>query len=218
MTAVAIDGPAGAGKSSVARVVASKLGWRYVDTGAMYRAVALAAIQRGIDVDDHDALAALARDIELHVDDDTVVLEDEDVTERIRGRDVTAVVPAISALPAVRQALVEKQRALGRSGHVVMEGRDIATAVLPLAATKIFLTATIEERARRRAAQLGLPLDEPTIQSLKESIAARDEADSSRSASPLTRVPDARVVDTTDMTFEQVVELVCDIVAEADGS
>ncbi|MFN2525978.1 MAG: (d)CMP kinase [Actinomycetota bacterium] len=219
MTVVAIDGPAGAGKSSVAVATARVLGWDYVDTGALYRALALAALEQGIDPADGHTLGRLAADIELSLDRDRVKLAGRDVTARIRGEDVTAIVSTISAHPSVRAALVARQRALARGGGVVMEGRDIGTVVVPEARLKIFLTATLDERARRRARQLGLPEDSAELAALEVSIARRDEADSARRESPLQAAEDAVVVDSTDRDLDDVVaEIVARVRRVLDGA
>ena len=216
MTAVAIDGPAGAGKSTIARAVAKALGWVYADTGAMYRAVALAALERGIDTDDEQALEDLVTSLDIEVSDDKVMVDGADVTERIRDAGVTEAVSSVSAHPRVRAALVQRQRRLADSSHVVMEGRDIGTTVLPDAAVKVFLTASLETRARRRCDQLGLPADSSTREEIERSLAARDEADSGRAASPLTQPPDAVVFDTTDKDVatlsQEIAALVGDVV------
>jgi cytidylate kinase len=217
MTAVAIDGPAGAGKSTVARAVADELGYSYLDTGALYRAVALAALSRGIDPGDEPALAAVARDLEISLTDGRVSLAGEDVTDRVRAPDVTAVVSTVAAHPRVRAALLERQRALARAGDVVMEGRDIGTTVLPDADVKIFLTASELERARRRAEQQGFPTDDESIAQLKESIAERDVADATRDVSPLTHAADANLLDTSDLTIDEVVKRIVDAVRAAEA-
>ncbi len=205
MTVIAIDGPAGAGKSSVARALAETLGFDYVDTGAMYRAIALAALERGIDVADRPRMERLARSIELGVEKGRLAIDGRDVTEQIRGPEVTAVVSAASAHPGVRAALVQKQRALTRGADVVMEGRDIGTTVAPDAAVKIFLTASLEERARRRCRQEGWSPAAGTIARVSREIAARDAADAARAASPFTRPRDATVIESTGKDLESVV-------------
>jgi len=201
---VAIDGPAGAGKSSVARAVARSLGMTFVDTGAMYRAVALFALEEGISLDDGEALAAAVRRCRIEVGDGRVVLDGREVGERIRAPDVTAAVSRAAAHPQVRDAMASLQRAAAR-GDVVMEGRDIGSTVAPEADLKIFLTASLEERAHRRLRDGRARDDEATHAQVAAALAARDAADSSRRASPLTKAPDAIELDTTDMTFEQVV-------------
>jgi cytidylate kinase len=214
MTAVAIDGPAGAGKSTVARAVAEALGFAYVDTGAMYRAVTLAAIDRGVDMIDGIALADVARAVDITATDGTVVLDGRDVTEDIRRRDVTAKVPVVSAHPQVRHALLEIQRRAASTGDVVMEGRDIGTKVLPDADVKVFLTASLDERTTRRARELGVQDDEG-IGQLRRSIETRDAHDSSRRASPLSQATDAVAIDTTGKAIADVVD---EIVALVRGA
>ena len=218
MITVAIDGPAGAGKSTVARAVANALGLRYLDTGAMYRAVALAALDRGVDPRDGTRVASLARDLDLDVSGDMVRLDGVDVSERIRGRAVTDAVSIVAAHPEVRAALVERQRRLGSAAGVVMEGRDIGTAVLPDAPVKVFLVADLDERAARRSAQLGLAGDREGLARLRADLAERDQADSTRAASPLARAPDAVVIDTTDRTVDDVVREIVDLARSGAGA
>ena len=219
---VAIDGPAGTGKSSVARGLARELGARYLDTGAMYRIATLAAIRSGVDLDDPDAIAT-ATDVRLSVGYDPVTeqayLGDEDVSTVIRGDAVTRAVSAVSAVPAVRTRMVALQRELATgAGSVVVEGRDIGTAVLPHADVKIFLTATAETRAHRRNAQnvaAGLPDDYDGV--LAE-VRRRDHLDSTRAVSPLRAAEDAIVVDTSEMTQDEVIARLCELVAERTGA
>lgn len=219
---VAIDGPAGTGKSSVARGLARELGARYLDTGAMYRIATLAAIRSGVDLDDPDAIAT-ATDVPLSVGYDPVTeqayLGDEDVSTVIRGDAVTRAVSAVSAVPAVRTRMVALQRELATgAGSVVVEGRDIGTAVLPHADVKIFLTATAETRAHRRNAQnvaAGLPDDYDGV--LAE-VRRRDHLDSTRAVSPLRAAEDAIVVDTSEMTKDQVIARLADLVAQRTGA
>jgi cytidylate kinase len=193
---IAIDGPAGSGKSTVARGVAEALGLDELDTGAMYRAVTLAALRRGLALEDGPAMAKVARDIELDVG--RVMLDGEDVTEAIRAADVSSVVSIVSAHPAVRAEMVRRQRAWidGRDGGVV-EGRDIGTVVFPDAPLKVFLTASEEERARRRTAEGS---DESAT-----GLAARDRLDSTRAASPLKPADDAVVIDSTGRSAADVI-------------
>ena len=199
---IAIDGPAGAGKSSVARAAAERLGFTYLDTGAMYRAV---AFRTGSDGD----AAAVARAIRLELGE-RVVVDGDDVTERIRQPWVSEAASRVSSDPAVRAALVEQQRRLLSDGDWVAEGRDIGTVVAPDAAVKVFLTADPRERARRRAAELGGDLEVV----LREQT-MRDERDRSREASPLAPAPDAVPVDTTGLSLEQVVDQVVTLAVEA---
>lgn len=207
---IAIDGPAGTGKSSVARGLARSLGARYLDTGAMYRIVTLSVLRNGIGLGDAAAIAAVADGIELAVghdpDEDGSYLAGEDVSDEIRGDAVTKAVSAVSAVPAVRTRLVDLQRALAQGpGNVVVEGRDIGTVVLPDAGLKIFLTASAEERARRRNDQnvaAGSPDDYERV--LTE-VKRRDHFDSTRAVSPLRAAADAVVVDTSHMTQPEVI-------------
>lgn len=211
MTAVviAIDGPAGTGKSSVARGLARALGARYVDTGAMYRIVTLAMLRGGVDLEDPSAIAAAA-DVPLAVgfdpDVEQTYLAGEDVSVHIRGDEVTRAVSAVAAVPEVRARLVRLQRELAEgTGSVVLEGRDIGTVVLPDAEVKIFLTASPETRASRRNAQnmaAGLP---DQYESVLADVIRRDHLDSTRAVSPLRPAPDAQVVDTSDMSQDEVV-------------
>lgn len=218
---IAIDGPAGTGKSSVSRGLASRLGARYLDTGSMYRIVTLAALRAGVDLDDPHAIAAAA-DVPLEVghdpDVDRALLGDEDVTAAIRGDEVTRSVSAVSAVPEVRSRLVALQRELARGpDSVVVEGRDIGTVVLPDADLKIFLTASAQTRAGRRNDQnvaAGLPDDYDTVLA---DVLRRDHLDSTRPVSPLRAAPDAVVVDTSDMTRDEVIDRLCDLVAERTG-
>lgn len=214
MGALAIDGPAGAGKSTVARAVASALGWRYVDSGAMYRALALAVLRNGADPADEDAVARVVETAEVDLDGPRVWLDGADVSDRIRASDVTAVVSVVAAHPRVRAALLDRQRALATSTDVVMEGRDIGTAVLPGAEVKVYLTAAVDERARRRALEQGLPQDEVTLTSMARKLSERDVADATREVAPLARAADAHEVDTTGLTLDEVVARICAIVEE----
>jgi cytidylate kinase len=200
---IAIDGPAGTGKSTVARAVAERLGFTYLDTGAMYRAVALAAGESGAPA------ARVARDVDFELGD-RVVLDGRDVTEAIRTPEVTAATSRIAADPDVRAALVARQREIVGSGDWVAEGRDVGTVVAPDAAVKVFLTATPEERARRRAAQTGG--DYATI--LAEQ-AERDERDSSAGRSIYAAPPDAVPLDTTDLSLDDVIGQIATLVVEA---
>ncbi len=201
MTVVAIDGPAGAGKSTVARAVAEKLGFTYLDTGAMYRSVALAAAERGVDP------ASIASSLNIDVGE-RVLVDGRDVTVAIRAPEVSEAASRAAADPDVRRGVVEQQRRLLASGDWVAEGRDIGTVVAPDAAVKVFLTADAEERARRRAAELGL---DPARVLAEQAI--RDERDRTREHSPLEPARGAVVLDTTDMTFEAVVQRIAELVA-----
>ena len=213
---IAIDGPAGSGKSTVAKQVARMLGFQYLDTGAMYRSVAWYALEHGVSTDDVDALADIAQEKSIEfraAEDDTqpsrVFIDGVDVTGEIRTPRIDKAVTPVSAIPEVRSALVLQQRAIASTQNVVMEGRDIGTVVFPNAEVKVFLTASAEERARRRAAQnrergFG-EVDESAI--LKD-IIRRDEADSTRAASPLKPADDAHMLDTTDLSIDEVCEII----------
>jgi cytidylate kinase len=202
---IAIDGPAGAGKSTIARRVAARLGFTYIDTGAMYRALALWAIRQNLNPSDIHRMEqlALAADITLDSAKARVLINGEDVTEAIRTPAVSDAASRLSAIPAVRRALVEMQRAMGASQNVVMEGRDIGTIVFPDASVKIFLDAHPETRVGRRLAQTGGAAPE-----VAGEIAERDRRDSTRSDSPLAQAPDAVYLDSTAMSLEEVEEAV----------
>jgi cytidylate kinase len=206
---IAIDGPAGAGKSTVGRAVARRLGLDYLDTGAMYRAVTYAAMRRGIPVHDVDAVAELAREVTLDVDDDGVRVDGTDATVAIRGRDVTQAVSVVAANSAVRSELVERQRAWVRTrGGGVVEGRDIASVVFPDARLKLFVTASPRVRATRRVGEIGGDLHE-----VESAIVERDRLDSSRADSPLREADGAIVVDTSDMSIDEVVDRIVELLA-----
>jgi cytidylate kinase len=215
MTAVAIDGPAGAGKSSVARAVATELGFRYVDTGAMYRAVALAALESGVDPDDAAALGELVGRIDIRMGERTVHLDGRDVTDRLRGKEVTAGAARVARHEVVRSSLVGLQRDLASSCDVVMEGRDIGSAVIPEAEVKIFLPASLDERARRRRQQSGA--SEASHAEIQRDIERRDRSDMDRPVSPLIQAADAEVVDTTGLSLEQVVAKVASVARRQMG-
>lgn len=212
---IAIDGPAGAGKSTVARAVAKALGMLYVDTGAMYRAVALACLETGTPVHDEQAVAAVADQVRLDFDDhpsgQRLLLNGADVTDRLRDPAVTRLSSPISAIAGVRRALVAHQQAMARDRAVVMEGRDIGTVVLPDADLKVFLTASLAERARRRYLELigrGTPADPEAVEA---DIRERDERDSTRSLSPLQPAPDAVILNTDKLSAEQVVARIMEL-------
>ena len=205
MTVVAIDGPAGAGKSSVARAVAQRLGYTYLDSGAMYRSVGLAALRRGAEPAD------VAAQVRIELGDGSVTLDGEDVSQAIRSQEVSDAASRAAADPRVRQAMVIQQSRLLSSGHWVAEGRDIGTVVAPGAEVKVFLTADPAERARRRAAELGA--DPETI--LAEQT-LRDQRDTTRAHSPLQPAIDAVRLDTTGLSLDEVVTRVVDLVHDAE--
>jgi|1186.fasta_scaffold08186_3 cytidylate kinase len=203
---VAIDGPSGSGKSTIARGVACALGLQVLDTGAMYRAVTLLALEHGTDLGDEAACAALARDHVIAVEDGDATIDGRNVNAEIRGPDVTAAVSSVSAHPAVRSVLVAQQRAWIRAhGAGVVEGRDIGTVVFPAARLKVFLTASDDERARRRQRDEAASAREVNVDDVRSSLARRDAIDSGRVASPLRAAADALVVDTTDLGIDAVV-------------
>jgi len=203
---VAIDGPSGAGKSTAGRAVAERLGYVFLDTGAMYRALALAALREGIPLDDAASGAALAARLTLDLrPNGAVIVNGEDVTSALRTQEVGAAASRVSVHSSVRRHMVARQREMGRAGGVVMDGRDIGTAVFPDAEVKFYVDAHPRQRALRRQeelAQRGLPSDLDTIE---REIRARDHADSTRAESPLTRAPDAIPLDTTELGLEEVV-------------
>lgn len=208
---IAIDGPAGAGKSTVARALARALGFTYLDSGAMYRCVALAALRAGIDVDDPGAVGALAGRLEIGLDDGTVRLDGEDVDAAIRTPRVSAAASRISVHPAVRRAMVERQRALIDSGEYVAEGRDIGTVVSPDSPLKVFLVASDEERARRRAAETGEPVAD--VLAAQET---RDGRDRDREHGAMRPARDAVEIDTTGRAVEEVVETIARLAGDRD--
>jgi CMP/dCMP kinase len=206
---IAIDGPAGAGKSTVARAAAAALGFTYLDSGAMYRCVALAGIERGADLDDPGEMGELAGGLEFTLDGQRVLLDGRDVSAAIREPRVSDAASRVSVHPPVREALVAEQRRLIESGRYVAEGRDIGTVVSPEAPLKVFLTASAEERARRRAAQSGEEM--ATVLAAQRERDARDE---SREHSALRPAPDAVELDTTGMSLEEVVERIVRLARE----
>ena len=217
---IALDGPSGSGKSTVARGVARALGWRYVDTGATYRAGTLAALRAGVDLTDADAVVASVRAarIELSVDPDKpgITLDGDDVSAEIRGPEVTAAVSAVSAVPRVRELTVSLQRSLLGEGAVV-EGRDIGTVVVPDAPVKVFLDASPEVRAGRRAADAdaGVRATGDVVGAVAADLARRDRLDSSRAASPLEAAADAVHLDSSAMTADEVIARVLELARAA---
>ena len=216
---IAIDGPSGAGKGSVSRAIARALGGRYIDTGAMYRAVAWMATHEGLALDDAPALTALAERVELTLDGQTVLVEGHDVTRAIRTAEFDAAAARVARMPSVREVLVRRQRAYAEEGGVemlVMEGRDIGTTVFPSADVKIYLDASPRERAARRASDPahGEGRVTPPLSDVASALEARDHSDRTRKSSPLTMATDAVRVDTTGMPLDGVVEHVLGIVRE----
>lgn len=231
---VAIDGPSGSGKSSVAREVARRCGLTYLDTGAMYRSVACACLRRGVDPEDAAAVAEVARAVRIEFvaaeGGQRVLVDGEDVTEEIRTPEVELAVSPVSANPAVRETMVALQRAAGAEGDVVAEGRDIGTVVFPGADVKVFLSASPEARARRRAVQRqggnlatgdAVAVDEAAEQAILADLVRRDTYDSTREASPLRPAEDAHRIDSSELSFEEVVAAILalspELAARAEG-
>lgn len=220
MRVIAIDGPAGSGKTSIAQELAARLGLEYLDTGAMYRAVAFAVLRAGGDPSDAGFAASVARTVDVRVEGEQVVVDGVDATVEIRGPSVNLAVSLVAANPAVRTEMVARQREWARSrGGGVLEGRDIGTVVFPEAAVKVYLTADPAVRARRRALQIGLTPDGTTdgdatdagrpttdVESVAAELARRDLIDSTRRSDPLVQAPEAVRIDTTDLTFDETVE------------
>lgn len=218
---IAIDGPAAAGKSTVAKIIAKRLSYVYIDTGAMYRALTYRALRQGVALDDEQALVALLKNTYIELKSSAqgqlVFVNGEDVTNIIRSEEVTNAVSLVAKHPLVREEMVKRQRALAKNGGVVMDGRDIGTHVLPDAEVKIFLKASVEERAKRRHAEniaRGFPSD---LETLKKEIARRDQIDSEREVAPLKKAKDAIEIDTTSLSVEEVVERIMEIVNERIG-
>jgi cytidylate kinase len=207
---IAIDGPSGAGKGTIARAVAKRLGYRHVDTGAMYRALAWNALRHAIDLSDEAAVSALAQRSDFDVSDDRVGVDGHDVATAIRTPEMDIAASLVARQPRVREALIARQRALGAQGGVVMEGRDIGTVVFPGADVKIFLDASPEERARRRATDPAHTSGKgaAAIPEVATALAERDRLDSTRAASPLTVADDAVVIDTTRLSIGEAVDRV----------
>lgn len=213
---VAIDGPASAGKSTVAKLVAQKFGYIYCDTGAMYRAVTLAALQQKIDLNDQIKVAAIAENLPLRFetgDPQQVWLGDQNVTQLIRTNEVAQNVSTVAAIPAVRQAMVKMQREIASQNNIVMDGRDIGTTVLPQAPVKIFMVASAHERARRRYLDnQARGIATQSIEELQKAIELRDQKDSTRKVSPLVQAADAIRLDTTALTIDEVVNEISEII------
>lgn len=211
---IAIDGPSGAGKGTVARAVAGALGYRHVDSGAMYRAVGWKALRDGVRLDDERAVAALAGRSRIEISPTAVTIGGADVTRAIRTPEIDRAATAVARLPEVRKVLVDRQRQLGEGGSIVMEGRDIGTVVFPGADVKIYLDAAPEERARRRAndpTHSGGPV---AVAEVATALTARDEIDRTRAASPLYAAPDAIVIDTTGKPVGEVVKEALRVIRE----
>lgn len=219
---IALDGPAASGKSSIGRLLAERLGYAFLDTGAMYRAVALAALQRGLDLDDQAALGRLAEALQVEVlprpgadgPAYTTLVEGRDVTWQLRSRRVDAAVSRVAACPAVRRVLTEKQREIARRGRLVMAGRDIGTVVVPHADLKLYLEASPAERARRRHHELLQQGRRVDLQDIMEEMVARDRQDASREASPMQPAADAVLLDTGGLSREEVLQRIMALIGE----
>jgi cytidylate kinase len=207
---LAIDGPAGSGKSTISSLIANKLGWTHIDTGAMYRAVTLRAIELGIDLNDEDQYRFLETSI-IHYDSNRIYIDERDVTEDIRSEAVTKNVSLVSSFSYVRKKMVDLQKIAASQGFIVMDGRDIGTVVLPDANLKVFLTANVEERAKRRYKEHLKKGQDPHIKQVIEDIVNRDQKDSTRKESPLRVAHDAIVLDTTYLTIEEVVNKIIEL-------
>ena len=215
---VAVDGPAGAGKSSISKIVAKKLGYLYIDTGAMYRSVTWAVLHNHIDVNNQKAVEALLPELDLTMEasDDSckVFIAGQDVTDFIRTPQVNNAVSIVASYKGVRQYLVERQRLMAEAGGVILDGRDIGSVVLPNAELKIYLTASVEARAMRRYLEVKGTVNEQTLEDIKDSVMQRDDMDKNRKESPLIQVEDAVLVDSSEMTFDETVEHILHLVQE----
>ena len=206
LSLIAIDGPSGVGKSTTARRVAARLGWQYLDTGAMYRAAALAVLRASLSLDDRPGLERLLARLDLAQEGTRIFLAGEDVSEAIRGQEVTRRVTPVSADARVREVLVEQQRRIGARGGWVVDGRDIGTVVFPSACCKVFLTASPEARARRRFLELEAKGQRPILEEVLADLQRRDQADSTRAVAPLRQAGDATLLDSSDLALDQVVD------------
>ncbi len=217
---VAIDGPSGAGKSTLAKMVGERLGFLYVDTGAMYRTVAVAAYKRGINPEHHQDMIAMLPELSMSLSHGAdglqhMILDGEDVTQEIRRHEISALTALVSAIPEVRTFLLEQQRTFSKTQNIIMDGRDIGTVVLPDADVKIFLTASLESRAKRRYDELLSRGQEASYEQILEDVAQRDYADYNRPTAPLKQAEDAILVDTTGINLAQSLELLLKTIKES---
>ncbi len=213
---ITVDGPSGSGKGTLCALLAKQLGWNLLDSGALYRLLAFAAGNHGIDLTNEEALKQLAAHLDVQFIDKRIVLEGEEVTDAIRNEQVGAGASMVASLPAVREALLQRQRAFQEEPGLVADGRDMGTVVFPDAPLKVFLTASAEERARRRYLQLKAKGDDVNLASLLEEIRARDERDTQRAVAPLKPAADAILLDSTELSIEQVLERILREVADRD--
>ena len=214
---IAIDGPAASGKSSVAKLLARRLNYLYIDTGAMYRAITLIALRSHVDLNDQQAITKLLLDCDIQVGKEFIYLNGEDVTSAIRSNPVTENVSLISSYPKVREAMMIKQREIGKDGGVVMDGRDIGTYVFPSADIKIYQTADAQTRALRRYQENKIHGRDMTLEAVLEDIIRRDKYDSTREYAPLKKANDATLIDTTSLSAEDVVAKILDLVRNKSG-
>lgn len=219
---VAIDGPAGAGKSTISRAAAKRLGFVYIDTGAMYRAIGLAAVRRGIDTKDAESVEAILDEVEVTIahneEGQQIFLNGENVSTEIRLPEISVAASNVAVIPAVRLKLVELQRALAEKENVIMDGRDIGTYVLPDAEVKIFLIASVEERAKRRLKELLEKGVETDLEAVKTDMEYRDKNDSGRDFAPLKQAEDSVLLDNTNITIEEAIECICRLVQDRRGA
>ena len=213
---ITIDGPSGSGKGTIAGLLAAKLGWKLLDSGALYRLLAFAAGNHGIDLTNEEALKTLAAHLDVQFVDKRIILEGEEVTDAIRNEQVGAGASMVASLPAVREALLQRQRAFREAPGLVADGRDMGTVVFPDAPLKIYLTASAEERARRRYLQLKGKVEGVSLPGLLDEIRARDERDMQRAVAPLKPAIDAIQLDSTELSIEQVMERILSEVASRD--
>ena len=216
---VAVDGPAGAGKSTIAKLVAKKMGYIYVDTGAMYRGLAIHFLKKGVNPEEKEAVAEACRDAEVTIGYESgvqqIYLNGENVTDMLRTEEVGNMASRTSAIPEVREKLLELQRSLAREKDVIMDGRDIGTNVLPDADVKIYLTASVETRAKRRYDELKEKGESCDLEEIARDIKDRDERDMTREIAPLKKAEDAVLVDSSDMSIEEVVSEICSLCRRA---
>ncbi|MFW6305982.1 MAG: (d)CMP kinase [Bacillota bacterium] len=217
---IAIDGPAGAGKSTISKILANKLGFRYLDTGAMYRAITYLALKKDINISNYDEINNMMENIEIcfyppqQDGKSHIVINEEDVTDKIRTTIIDQNVSAIAKIKIVRESMVKIQRSIAEYGNIIMDGRDIGSRVLPDADYKFFITASLEERARRRFLDIQKKSDNISYEEVKNKIAHRDKIDTERKISPLIKATDAVLIDTTNFTIEKAVEKILDIVKD----
>ncbi len=218
---VAVDGPAGAGKSTISKEVAKRLGFVYIDTGAMYRAIGLAAVRRGIETTDAEGVESILSEVEVAIshnqDGQQIFLNGENVSEEIRLPEISVAASNVAVIPAVRLKLVELQRRMAEETDVIMDGRDIGTYVLPDAEVKIFLTASVEERAKRRLKELEEKGIETDLEAVLSDMQYRDKNDSGREFAPLKAAEDSIPFDNTDITLSRAVDKICEIIKERAG-